>query len=149
MNPIGQKLHAVIELAHRLEKEPKAYGTDLLVTGTEIHLIEIVGDNEGFSVSDIARAFGVTRGAVSQKLKVLEKKGLVEKEVDPADRKRVIVVLTPTGMDAYLAHRRWHELKDGGFEKYYKELPLEKRETIIEYLGRVEEFYTRLLSVKI
>lgn len=138
-----------MKLVNRLESEPKHYGTDSLLTGTEIHLIEIIGDNSDYSVSDTARAFGVTRGAVSQKLKILEKKGMTTKEPDPNDLKRSIVTLTSKGKGAYFVHKHWHEMMDGGFQDYYKNLDTEKSEVILEFLTMLEKLFTNLLSVKV
>ncbi len=47
--------------------------------------------------ASLARALGVTAGAVTRLLDGLEKKGWCERSRDPEDRRRVIVALTSTG----------------------------------------------------
>ena len=146
MSQINQKLFSILNLAQQLEAQPKRYGTDVLLTGTDIHLLEIIGDNPKVSVTDIARMAGVTKGAVSQKLKQLEKKGVVFKQEDPENLSRSIVALSSKGKVAYFAHKHWHETMDGGFNEYYNTLSHEKTENIVEFLTNMEELLTRLLA---
>ena len=51
--------------------------------------------------SDTAKAvtefFGLTKGTVSQTIAALHRKGLVEKQPDPADGRRIHLILTRTG----------------------------------------------------
>ncbi len=148
MNEINEKLYSILNLAQQLESQPKRFGTDVLLTGTDIHLIEIIGDNYGHSVTDIARIAGVTKGAVSQKLKQLEKKGLVIKQQDPDNLSRSMVALSSKGKSAYFAHKHWHETRDGGFNEYYKTLSNDKRDNIIEFLTKMESLLARLLEVE-
>ncbi len=54
-------------------------------------------DDVGLTAGDLARACGVTPGAVSQRLTRLEQNGLVERIRDDADRRTVRVVPTERG----------------------------------------------------
>ncbi len=144
------KLHktfeSIISLSSKLEKTPRPYGTDELLTSPEIHLIEATGDsNETMSVTDIAQTLDVTKGAVSQKLKRLEKKGLCTKEQDPENASRSIVKLTSKGKTAYFAHKHWHETMDGGFMEYFGSLTTEQNEFLLTTLEKIEDFMKRIL----
>ena len=143
---IEKKLFLVAKLAHRLEVMPQKYGTDELLTGADIHLIEIIGDNSDVSVTDIARLFNVTKGAVSQKLKRLELIGLVRKSESPENRSRYSVTLTPKGVNAYHMHKQWHKRFDGGFKEYNDGFPVEKKEIVFDYLEKLEDFFSRMLD---
>ena len=80
MHTLHDRFQRVMKLAVRLEQTPRPFGTDELLTATEIHLVEIIGENgESLSVTDLAGLLGVTKGAVSQTLKKLENKGLTTK----------------------------------------------------------------------
>ena len=123
-----------------LEKKPQKFGTDEDLYSSEIHLIETIGENNNFSVTDIAKQLGVTKGAVSQTLKKLEMKGLAVKYADPQNSSRAIVELTSKGKMAFYAHEHWHEQTDGGFRKYMNSLAQEQMDLIYEVLSNVEKF---------
>ena len=145
MKTLDGKMHSVMELAEKLKKTPRRYGTEELLTGSEIHLIHRIGEYEGdLSVTDIARLMGVTKGAVSQTLKRLEGKGLTAKKPDPQNASRSIVTLTETGMAALRAHQRWHKAMDGGFRAYYDSLSPDRVEFLEEFFTRWEDFLKRL-----
>ena len=145
---IHGKFQSIIALARRLENSPRKFGTDKNLSHTEIHLIEIIGDNEGLSVTDISRRLGVTKGAVSQSLKRLETKGVSTKEKDPGNLSRAIVKLTAKGMTAYWAHKDWHETMDGGFSRYMDNLPEKEVDIILGFLSKTEDFLKRRLESK-
>jgi DNA-binding MarR family transcriptional regulator len=118
------------------------------LTGTDIHLVEIIGDNKNIGVTDIARKAGVTKGAVSQKLKQLLKKGIVTKNEDPTNLSRYFITLTSKGKVAYFSHKHWHETMDGGFKNYYSSLTKEELKIIQKFLNNMEKLLAALLAVE-
>jgi len=140
---IHGKFQSIMNLTQQLEKLPKKFGTGELLSRSEIHLIEIIGDNEGLSVTDIGKYLGITKGAVSQSLKRLEAKGFSFKRTDPENLSRSIVMLTAKGFTAFWAHKHWHETMDGGFLQYMEELNTGEVNIIINFLERVEDFLKR------
>lgn len=147
IHSIHERFKTVVELAVQLEQAPRHFGTDERLTSTEIHLIEIIGDNdEAYSVTDLSKTLGVTKGAVSQNLKKTEKKGLTSKIVDSENSSRSIVKLTSKGKTAYYAHKHWHETMDGGFRDYFSNLNPERIDFLIEFLGKLEIFMKRALT---
>jgi DNA-binding MarR family transcriptional regulator len=138
---IHGKFQSILSLAKKMEKVQKSFGTGEMMSHSEIHLLEIVGDTKGLSVTDISRHLGITKGAVSQSLKRLDKKGFITKETDPENLSRSIVSLTSKGQTAYWSHKHWHETMDGGFLKYLDELDDESFEIIVDFLVRVESFF--------
>jgi DNA-binding MarR family transcriptional regulator len=144
---VHERFMALVKLSARLDKTPRRFGTEEALTSREIHMIEISGDsNETLSVTDLARALGITKGAVSQNLKKLEKKGFTTKVEDPENRSRSIVKLTSKGKTAYYAHRHWHETMDGGFKAYFNDLSDEKVDFILEFIARAEDFVKRAMQ---
>jgi len=137
---IHGKFQSILRLAQKMEKVQKSFGTGEMMSHSEIHLLEIIGDTKGLSVTDISRHLGITKGAVSQSLKRLDKKGFTTKETDPENLSRSIVSLTSKGQTAYWSHKHWHEKMDGGFLKYLDELDDESFEIIVDFLGKIETF---------
>jgi DNA-binding MarR family transcriptional regulator len=141
MHTIHERFRRVMKLAQELEQTPRPFGTDELLTATEIHLVEIIGDqDETLSVTDLAGLLDITKGAVSQTLKKLEKKGLTSKSPDPENNSRAIVGLTTKGKTAFYAHRHWHETMDGGFRQFFHNLEQERIDFIVEFLTKFEGF---------
>ena len=144
---ITEQFYQLVKLANKLEKTPRRFGTDEPLTGTEVHLLEIIGDNsECLSVSDLSRLLGITKGAVSQNLKRVEKKGLIFKEEDPENLSRLIVKLTFKGKTSYYAHKHWHQTMDGGFKEYFLGLDQSKLDFLIEFMNKVEVFFKNAMK---
>ncbi|WP_342787217.1 MarR family transcriptional regulator [Actinomadura decatromicini] len=57
------------------------------------------GSPHGLTAGELARSSMVTSGAVTNRLDRLVAKGYVTRELDPANRRTVIVALTPAGRD--------------------------------------------------
>lgn len=138
----------IMRLSEELEKLPRKFGTDTPLSSTEVHLIELIGDNEGRSVTDLARLQGVTKGAVSQSLKRLEKKGFILKEEDPSNISRSLIQLSNKGKTVYYSHKDWHETMDGGFKDYFQSLEQEKIDFLDEFLVKVETFFKQRIKTE-
>ena len=134
------KFGRVAKLWERLDKKPRPFGTGEDLSGAEIHLIEVVGQAEGLSVTDLGRRLGITKGAVSQTLKKLEGKEIIVKETDPSNSSRVTVYLSTKGRVAFFSHLHWHETMDGGFREYFMNLSEERIRFLDEFLTILEQF---------
>jgi len=134
------KFSKVSRLWQQLDSKPRKLGTETDLSGSEIHLIEVVGQKEGLSVTDLAKRLGITKGAVSQTLKKLDGKGLIVKEPDPTNTSRITVSLSTKGKVAYYSHLQWHETVDGGFRNYFFHLPEDKIRFLEEFLSILEQF---------
>jgi DNA-binding MarR family transcriptional regulator len=146
---VHEKFSNLLKLYKEVETRPRNFGTDELLTGTEIHLIETIGENaESLSVTDLSRLLGVTKGAVSQNLKKLEKKGLTYKEEDPRNVSRSIVRLTSKGKAAFYSHKHWHETLDGGYFNYLEQLGEGKIEFLLKFMINIEKMLNGILSEK-
>ena len=142
------KFQRIMDLGRQLERQPRGFGTGQRLSSTEIHLIEVIGENEGLGVTDLARTLDVTKGAISQNLKRLESKGLVVKRTDPDNRARVLVGLTEKGRTAFYAHRYWHARFDGGFREFYLGLAPDKVVFLADFLDRIEVFFKEMLETE-
>ena len=69
----------IVRRTAELENRPWHFGTSETLYRSEMFLIELIGEQEGISVTDAAHHLGITKGAVSQTLKKLDVKGLMEK----------------------------------------------------------------------
>ncbi len=139
VHTLFSKFEGLVALANRLERMPRRFGTDETVSSAEMHLLELIGENPGCSVTDLAGLKGITKGAVSQSLKRMEAKGLVRKTESPENLSRCRVLLTGKGETAFDAHQQWHRTMDGGFKEYMRRLGPEQ-------IGFIDDFMTRVLK---
>ncbi|GMQ58717.1 MarR family winged helix-turn-helix transcriptional regulator [Vallitalea sediminicola] len=124
-------------------KKPRNYGTDVDIYRSEIHIMKLIGDYANLHVSEIARKFGVTKGAVSQTLKKLERKGLVEKYLDETNNTRLLVKLTEKGKKAYLSHEEHHEVSDKDIFEYLNNLSERELDIVITFMEKTSEMAER------
>ncbi|MCP4219433.1 MAG: MarR family transcriptional regulator [bacterium] len=148
VHSLHSKFRNLVKLSAQLEKKPRKFGTGELMKGNEIHLIELVGDNEGLSVTELAALQGVTKGAVSQALKRLEGKGFTEKQEDPENISRSLVTLTAKGKTAYWSHKHWHDTMDGGFKDYMSSLEQDKVDFLHSFLDNIEAFMVQRIKTE-
>lgn len=137
---LTEKFMRIVRRTAELENQPWHFGTSETLYRSEMFLLELIGDREGLSVTDSAGHLGITKGAVSQTLKKLDAKGLVEKRPDQESSLKVRLFLTNKGKAAFFAHKHWHETMDGGFKDYFSGLDEEKISFLHEFLDQLGLF---------
>ena len=65
------------------------------ITNNDMHIIEAIGIEEPRRMSDIAKRLDVTMGTLTTNMNSLEDKGYIVRERSTADKRVVLVVLTP------------------------------------------------------
>ena len=68
---------------------------------SEVHLLLVVAEKRNDNATIIAEELGVTKGAVSQTLKRLEKKGVLFKTKDPYNKNELTLGFTEFGSEAF------------------------------------------------
>ena len=95
-----------------------------------MHSIRRKGQDGAIYVSDLAKELHQPLPAISRSLRMMEQDGLIQREADPADRRKTLVRITPEGCAAIL----W---KDRAFsEKAAEALHLTARD--LKKLGLVD-----------
>ena len=141
--PIIELFMSLTDKAAQTNKVKTDYGNNILLYRSEIHTIEIIGRTNGIHISEIAREMGVTKGAISQRMKVLKRKGLIEKIADPKNQSRVLVTLTEAGKICFSGHRKYHQKKDKEMFDYLNKLNKKETETIEAFLKKANRFVER------
>lgn len=77
----------------------KFRGTSLYPS--EVHLLLVIENDIDTNATEIAKQLGLTKGAVSQTLSRLEKKGIIIKSKDPYNKNELTLSLTGFGKEAY------------------------------------------------
>lgn len=105
---VFQKLLLIIENYVQIAAIPKRYGTKTFYHRLEIHLVDTIGKNEGINVTELSKAHKISKSAVSQAVRKLEKKALVERYHKKDNRKEVLFRITREGRKAYDGHLAFH-----------------------------------------
>ncbi|MCT4593834.1 MAG: MarR family transcriptional regulator [Anaeromicrobium sp.] len=136
---VVEKFMMMIEKLSSSSRKPRDYGTDVDIYRSEIHIMKVIGDYSNLHVSEIARKFRVTKGAISQILKKLERKGLVEKYLDETNNTRLLVKLTDKGRGAYEHHEEYHRKYDKDIFTYLEELDDHELEVLLTFIEKVSD----------
>lgn len=121
------------------DKQTNYYGTDERLFQAEIHMIKAIKENEGIHITGLAEKLGVTKGAVSQIIMKLQKKGMIIKEVDPHNSSRLILRLTSKGETAHIHHMKIHEHFDDIVNEILKDASDEEKSFLKKFLNSLEE----------
>jgi DNA-binding MarR family transcriptional regulator len=121
-----------------VDKKTRYYGTDEPLFEAEIHMIKSIKENEGIHVTGLAEKLGVTKGAVSQIIMKLARKGMIAKDKDINNQSRLILTLTPKGETAYLYHEKFHQEFDSFIEDILKDASEENKAFLKRFLDLLE-----------
>lgn len=118
-----------------LDKKTRYYGTDVPIFHSEIHVIMAIAEHPGIHVGGLAEILGVTKGAVSEILKKLERKALVIKEVDDLNLSRYSLSLTEKGKKAHSNHMYYHSILNSMVEDELQNASVHELEFLSDFLS--------------
>ena len=144
---IIEKFGRIINKFNYIEKIPRDFGTGKLLYPSEIHLIETIGKTPGINVTELAKKHGISKAAISQKLKKLEKKDLVERFKDSENEKAVLLKLTTQGKIAFKGHERFHSIMDSGIIQKINEMPPAKRKDFERILDEIDVYADSFINM--
>jgi DNA-binding MarR family transcriptional regulator len=101
-----------------------------------LHFAEQIGGHDKLNPSEISDRQGVSRNTMSSFIRSLEDEGLVERSLDPNDRRRFNISLTDAGRKLVNQYARQH-LETVG--QCFRILTSEEQETLLQLLIKVRE----------
>ncbi len=99
LTPVLDFLRALWHLNHRLEVASSEMLRTHGVTAQQRMLLRVVQQLQPVSAGVLAAALHVHAGTLSASLRRLEQRGLLRRQRDAADGRRVTVTLSPTGLE--------------------------------------------------
>lgn len=92
-------LNGLERLAEALRALLREKATAHGISPVQIQILLFIPDHDPdlSSVSNLAREFGVTKATISDAVRVLIRKGLLQKDLSPADNRRYNLRITPEG----------------------------------------------------
>jgi DNA-binding MarR family transcriptional regulator len=127
-----------------LKKKSILQHGDLKLYPSEIHLINVIAQGQDNNVSKMASRLGVTKGAVSQTLTRLEKKGIINKSKDPQNKNELNVYFTSLGKNVLEAHKKMRETFQKQYDTYFSSISDKEKAIIKSFLKKMEDFFEEL-----
>lgn len=141
---IGQ-LQRVINKILFLKKKRLFEFQGVVFYPSEVHLMLAIKDGMRANATRIAGRLGVTKGAVSQTLARLEKKGIVKKTKDPYKKNELALTFTPFGAKALEHYRTFATDLFGKHKRHLDGLTDDDRAVIQRFLIGVEGVFEEML----
>jgi DNA-binding MarR family transcriptional regulator len=94
------------------------------------------GADEPLSPTEIARRLIVTTASITSLIDTLQRRGLVERRPDPADRRRLLIAITPGAQDLV---RRFVPEVVALQASVMQDIPKEDRRQFVAVLSRIRE----------
>ena len=137
------KAFTKVEALHTPSRD---FGTGISMFRKEIHTLQAIGQHPKINITALADHMGVTKGAVSQMVAKLVKKGMVRKIYAEDNKKEVIMELTNLGWIGFRNHEKFHMDVFNIAREYYGEqlkIKLEMFMTIMSDLSAILENYEK------
>ncbi len=136
----------IINKYNRFDKVPMDFGIEDKLFPIEIHTIDAIGKNPEINVTKLAQITGVTKGAVSQKIRILESKELVRKVKGVQNNKEIQLELTEKGWLAYEGHELFHSEMYLDIIQEMKDLTVDQYEMYGDMLDKIEYHFDRYIK---
>jgi DNA-binding MarR family transcriptional regulator len=111
---------------------------------SEVHLMMVIREGTSTNVTRMAEDLAVTKGAVSQSLTRLERKGVLLKTRDPSRKNELSLSFTPFGTRALQHYQRHTAGLFEGPRSYLVGLSREERRVIRRFLMELEDAFDQV-----
>ena len=140
-NDIYEEAHnlfnRVMEHYRMFERASRDYGTGDTLSRAEIHAIAAVDELPLITVTALSEYLGVTKGASSQLIGKITKKGYINKLKSVDNDREILLALTEKGKAASQGHKDYHRALS---DKFMKGISADHAEGFIEVLKKIEAF---------
>jgi DNA-binding MarR family transcriptional regulator len=104
------------------------------LTSSQLQALFALDGKESVPAGELARAADLNPATVTSMLDTLERNGIIERGVDPDDRRVMLVSLTPVGLELMAERRnRWFEL----WHEHLGHLSAAEFETAVDVIRRI------------
>ena len=135
--------HKLLNRAISKEKAPRVLPNGEILYRIEIHVIVAIAENPEFNLTELSEFLGVTKGAVSQKVKILIKKQYIEK-LKKDNNKEILFKLTPKGKKIFYGHQEFHKSLNEKIKNNFGNIDSFDFEKIINILKIIESHFETL-----
>lgn len=112
--------------------------SNIKLSRTEIHIIEIIGDIPNSILTDIANKLYITKATASVSINRLIKKGLVMRMPLDNDKRKHGLILTDQGSECYDSHAVFHKQL---VDSLTNDFNLNEKQELLKGLRQMLEFF--------
>ncbi|HZU61196.1 MAG TPA: MarR family transcriptional regulator [Solirubrobacteraceae bacterium] len=116
----------------------------LCVSESDLRCLNIIENSGGLSAGELASQSGLTGGAITGVIDRLEDAGLARRALDPADRRRVRLEVTPAFYRS--AEQIWGPLASDWHSMLSRRFSAQELERIIDFLRATNQIGSRHLD---
>lgn len=113
---------------------------------SEVHTIDLIGNEKDINGVMIAEKLEMTRGAISKIISKLKDKKLIDSYQNEDNKKEIYYRLTEAGKDVYEQHKKAHSDWEDRELLFLDKIEDEKKEIIREFLEEYNEYLSKLIK---
>jgi DNA-binding MarR family transcriptional regulator len=107
--PDREKLsHLLVSFYEKISSWEQAAVRGSGLSPTQMHAIEIIGQEKSLRMKELAEHLGITTGSLTVMVDRLEENGFLERRPHETDRRSFLVALTDKGRKHFRKHHRHH-----------------------------------------
>jgi DNA-binding MarR family transcriptional regulator len=104
---------------------------------SEVQLLMFLYHVQDTNITAIAKEMGLTKGAISQTLSRLQKKGIISKEMFPEKKNELHVRFTESGEELMNQLNKGKKSIEGKYRRYIQTLSKKEKEAISTFLDKM------------
>jgi len=135
----------ILNQMKNMEEIPRKFGTDIQIYPSEIHTVAAIYTKPGCNISELAEELGISKPSVSEIIRKLENKKLVERYKLPVNKKEVRLKLTTKGISAAQGHDDFHGEMYSRIRFHMDQIP---GEALREFKGALDHI-NNFMAIKI
>ena len=111
---------------------------------SEIQLLMFLYHEQNTNVTAIANEMGLTKGAISQTLSRLQKKGIISKELFPEKKNELHAQFTNSGEQLMIQLNKSKKSLEGKYRRYIQALSNKEKEVISNFLDKMVSIMSKI-----
>ena len=111
---------------------------------SEVQLLMFLYHIQDTNITAIAEKMGLTKGAISQTLSRLQKKGIISKEMFPKKKNELHVQFTESGEQLMNQLNKGKKSVEGKYRRYIQTLSEKEKQAISNFLDKMVSIMSRI-----
>ena len=137
---VSSVLNSFVLTYYRYINTPRDYGSGELLNSVEAHVLNHIYDHPGITVTELAKAWNRTKGAISQTVSRLEAKQHITRIKENGDAKTIHLYCTEKGSLFTQAHKEYdNRVLDFMMDKMNSYFPEQDIKAMVRVLSKLEE----------